>query len=313
MAVAGCLCTGKLGNTGIPGGIKPFGITSGIVMVPIRAKDGTRNGLDRTSATLGQDWLDLLNNPDPSKRGYPYLDLKNVVHEETDPNFEEDDKGERKKTRDGIKRITYEKWEVNEQFFDKTSAACVEFGIYEIDDCGNIKGQLEGDNLFPRPANKGSFDAKFINATADLGSKVMFTVDYKFITNDGNQWMLLQSDFISVVDPLEGLGMIDVQFTTIVVDSATEITVQCDFQYGPANALFPFTGAIAADFSLLNITTPAVIVVATAVESLTVPGEYAITFLAQTTNDVVELDEFKAATGNLVNGFEGIEDTFVAL
>lgn len=311
MAVAGCSCTGKLGNTGIPS-IKPFGLTSGIVMVPIRADDGTRNGLDITSLTLGQDWLDLLNNTDPSKRGYPYLDLKNVIHEETDPNFEEDDKGERFKTRDGIKRITYEKWEVNEQFFAKTSAACVEFGIYEIDVCGNIKGQLDGDNLFPRPANKGSFDAKFINATADLGSKVMFTTDYKFITNDGNQWMLLQSDFISVVDPLEGLGMVDVQFTTITVDSTTQITVQTNFQYGPANALIPWTGAGPTDFSLLNITTPAVIAVGTAVESLTVPGEYAITFLLQTPADVVELDAFRASTGSLINGYEGIEKTFIA-
>ena len=312
MAVAGCLCTGRLGNTGIPN-IKPFGITSGIVMVPIRADDGTRNGLDTTSTTLGQDWLDLLNNPDPSKRGYPYLDLKNVIHEETDPNFEEDDKGERFKTRDGIKRITLEKWEVNEQFFAKTSAACVEFGIIEIDVCGNIKGQLEGTMLYPRPANKGSFDAKFVNATADAGSKVMFTMDYKFITNDGDQWMLLQSNFTPVVDPLEGLGMIDVQFTTITVDSATQITVQADFQYGTANSLIPWTGATLTDFTLTNITTPAVIAVASATESATVQGEYAITFLAQTTSDVVELDGFRAATGSLTNGYEGIEDTFVAL
>jgi len=64
---------------------------------------------------------------------------------------------------------------------------------------------------------------------------------------------------------------------------------------------------------LTNITTPAVITVATAVESITVPGEYLITFAAQTTSDVVELDAFRAASGSLVNGFEGEEATFVAL
>ena len=312
MAIAGCACGGRLGNTGFPD-VKPFGLTVGFVMVPIRAKDGTRNSLDMTSLTLGQDYLDLLNNPDPSKRGYPYLKLVNVTHEEADATYETFDNGERTKTRDGIKTIKFEVPGVTNQFYLKTSEACVDFGLYAIDGCGNLKGQLEGTDLFPRPVNRGSFNSTFIDAVADATTKVMFEMDYGFVTNDGDQWMVAQSDFISVIDPLEGLGMIDVQFPTIVVDLATEITVNASFCYGYANAKTPWTGAGPTDFSLTNITTPAVITVATAVESITVPGEYLITFAAQTTSDVVELDAFRAASGSLVNGFEGEEATFVAL
>jgi hypothetical protein len=312
MAIAGCNCGGKLGNTGFPD-VKPFGLTVGFVMVPIRAKDGTRNGLDMTSTTLGQDYLDLLNNPDPSKRGYPYLSLVNVTHEEADATFQTFDNGTRTKTRDGIKTIKYEVSGVTNQFYKKTSEACVDFGLYAIDACGNLKGQLEGTDLYPRPVNRGSFNSTFIDAIADAETSVMFEMDYGFTTNDGDQWMVSQSDFISVVDPLQGLGMIDVQFSNIVVDSATQITFNASFCYGYANAKTPWTGAGQTDFSLTNLTTPAVIAVATAVESLTVPGEYVATFLAQTTSDEVELDAFRASSGSLVNGFEGEEATFVAL
>jgi len=307
MAIAGCDCGGKLGNTGFPS-VKPFGLTVGFVMVPIRADDGTRNGLDMTNlTTLGQDYLDLLNNPDPSKRGYPYLGLVNVTHEEADATYETFDNGERTKTRDGIKTIKYEVSGVTNQFYKKTSEACVDFGLYAIDGCGNLKGQLEGTNLYPRPVNRGSFNSTFIDAIADATTKVMFEMDYGFVTNDGDQWMVAQSSFTPTIDPLEGLGMIDVQFPTIVVDSATQITVNASFCYGYANAKTPWTGATLADFSLTNITTPAVIAVASATESLTVPGEYAITFLAQTALDVVELDAFRAASGSLINGYEGEE------
>ena len=313
MAIAGCNCGGRLGNTGFPDSVKPFGLTVGFVMVPIRSEDGTRNGLDGTSATIGQDYLDLLNNPDPSKRGYPYLKLVNVTHEEADATFETFDNGTRTKTRDGIKTIKYEISGVTNQFYLKTSEACVDFGLYSIDACGNLKGQLEGDILYPRPVNRGSFNSTFIDAIADAETKVMFEMDYGFTTNDGDQWMFAQSDFTPIIDPLEGLGMIDVQFPTIVVDSATQITVNASFCYGYANAKTPWTGAGPTDFSLLNITTPAVITVATAVESLVTPGEYVITFLLQSTNDVVELDSFRAASGSLVNGYEGDEETFIAL
>ena len=99
MAIAGCSCSGKFSNTGIPN-VKPFGVTKTKYLVPLNADDGTRNGLDLTTA-LGPQILAAVNNPDPSKRWYPFNDIQNNAPTESDANFETTDLGERYKTRNG--------------------------------------------------------------------------------------------------------------------------------------------------------------------------------------------------------------------
>jgi hypothetical protein len=310
MAIAGCNCKGRIGNTGYPG-VKPFGVTAGVYMMPIIANDGTRNGIDLTSSTLADDILAAINNPDPSKRIYPFNNLRNVTHEEADPNFETADNGERFKTRNGIKTVTFEAWNVNEQYFGKVSDNCVNFGIFLVDVCGNIKGQLEGDVLVPRPVNQYSFYAKYIDATSDTGAKVMFSMDYSLITSDADQWMIPAS-LINPYSALELNGLIDVTFD-ITVDSDSQITFQANYEYGNAVERLPWRGAAAADFDLYNQTGDSSVTILTLSESGATPGQYTITFAAQTTGYVIALSAFRAATGNLLNGFEGESTTFVAL
>lgn len=312
MEIAGCLCTGnRLGNTGIPN-VKPFGVTAGIYMVPISAGDGSRNGLDLSSTTLGADLLAMVNNADPSKRAYPYLDIKNVAPTEGDAVYQTADDGQRFKLRNGIQNITFEVWNVTEQFFGKTSSACVDFGIYQIDNCGNLKGQKEGDMLYPRPMNKASFNSKYIPTSNTAGANVMFDMDYDFLTSDSNQWMLPLSAFSdNDVNPLQLRGLIDVSFTIVDVVSATEFIVDVELDYGYANDLLPRTGALLAEFSLFNKTTNLAVVPTTVVESATVPGRYTFTVPAVTTGNTMNIDSFKAATGLLMNGFEGNDLDFI--
>lgn len=310
MAIAGCNCKGRIGNAGYPG-VKPFGVTSGLYMMPILANDGTRNGIDLTSNDLAQELLDAINNPDPSKRLYPFNNLRNVTFEEADPNFETADNGERFKTRNGIKTVTFEAWGVNEQYFAKVSDNCVNFGVFLVDVCGNVKGQLEGDKLVPRPVNQYSFYAKYMDATSDTGAKVMFSMDYSIITTDGDQWMI-PSSLLAPYSALELQGLIDVTFD-ITVNSATEIEFQANYEYGNAVNRLPWRGAALADFSLYNQTTQTSVTPSAVTESTVTPGLYTLTFPAQVTGDVVALSAFKAANGNLINGFEGEATTFVAL
>lgn len=312
MATAGCNCNGRIGNTGYPG-VKPFGVTAGLYMMPILANDGTRNGIDLTSANLGQALLDGINNPDPSKRIYPFNNLRNVTFEEADPNFETADNGERFKTRNGIKTVTFEAWGVNEQFFAKASENCVNFGVFLVDVCGNLKGQLEEalELLAPRPVNQFSFFAKYMDATADTGAKVMFSMDYSLLTSDGGQWMIPDS-LLAPISALELNGLIDVTFD-ITVNSATEIEFQANYEYGNAVNRLPWRGAALADFDLYNQTTQTAVTPSAVVESVVTPGLYTLTLPAQTTGNVVALSAFRAASGNLVNGFDGASTTFVAL
>jgi len=308
MAIAGCNCKGRIGNTGYPG-VKPFGVTSGVYMMPILANDGTRNGIDLTSATLAQDILDAINNPDPSKRMYPFNNLRNVTHEEADPNFETADNGERFKTRNGIKTVTFEAWGVNEQYFGKVSDNCVNFGIFLVDVCGNLKGQLEGDKLVPRPVNQYSFYAKYIDATSDAGAKVMFSMDYSLITTDGDQWMI-PSSLIAPFSALELNGLIDVDFEVEVI-APTQIDFRAKYEYGNAVKRLPWRGALIGDMTLINYSTGLPITISSMSESIVEDGYYTITIPAQATGDLLALSAFRAATGNLLNGFEGETKTFI--
>jgi len=309
MAIAGCNCKGRIGNTGYPG-VKPFGVTSGLYMMPILANDGTRNGIDLTSNDLAQELLDAINNPDPSKRAYPFNNLRNVTFDEADPNFETADNGERFKTRNGIKTVTFEAWGVNEQYFAKVSDNCVNFGVFLVDVCGNLKGQLEGTKLVPRPVNQYSFYAKYMDATSDTGAKVMFSMDYSIITTDGDQWMI-PSSLLAPYSALELQGLIDVTFD-ITVNSTTEIEFEANYEYGNAVNRLPWRGALLADFSLYNQTTQTAVTPSAVTESTVTPGLYTLTFPAQAANDVVALSAFRAANGNLINGFEGEATTFIA-
>jgi len=235
--------------------------------------------------------------------------LRNVTHNEADPNYETADNGERFKTRDGIKTVTFECWGVTEQFYAKVSDNCVQFGVFLVDVCGNLKGQKEDTHLYPRPVNKYSYDAKFIDATADAGTKVMIQMDYSLVTSDGDQWMI-PSDMFAPYSALELNGMIDVNLNIIVIDD-TLLQVKATFNYGNAVVQLPWTGAVLSDFSAKNLGTGLNISIASVTESTSTPGTYEITIPAQTESSCT-LKAFHAATGNLVFGFESAVTPFTA-
>jgi len=311
MSVICVSCDGKLSNTGIPAGAKPFGLVQGLYSVPLVANDGTRNKLDVTSGTLGADFLAMVNNADPSKRAYPILGLSNFLEEQGDTTFETDDIGRRSKIRDGIRTVSFEKRGVTAQWFGKVQELCVEAGLYLVDECGNLRGELDGDDLYPRAIHTDSYDTNFMITLAETSSKVMFTMDYDFVTKDKNQYYITADAFVNA-NPLLLKGMIDVNLVASNI-TATSVDVKATFDYGPANDRIAFTGASASDFTLFNETTGLAVVVSGATESTGTPGLYTLTFLAQTAADVVEVDVFRAATVERVNGYEGVETTFVAV
>lgn len=313
--IAGCACKGVPGNSGNPTGVKPFGKTVVIVRVPLRATDGTRNCLDLTSPTLGQDYLDKVNHPDPSKRWYPFNDVKSVTYEEADPLTQTLEDGSNFITGKGVKKVAFAVYGVSEQYFNKTSEMCSEEGLVAIDLCGNMRGQLEGTNLYPRPLNEQSFFAKYMDATDTVRAHVSYTVDYSLLTNDGNQWMLTATNFSDVagLNPVQVYGMIDVRWSIVTVDSTTQVTVLGLYDYGDAALHLPWLGALPADFTLTNKTTPAVLVPSLADPDPVIKGQYQLTFTLQPAGNLIDVDSFRAATISGVNGFEGIEAEFTAI
>lgn len=310
MSAGGCSqCTGTIKNTGYPvTGV--FGLTKGKGFMQLVANDGTRNSIDPFSATLEQDILDAVNNPDPSKRLYLFTNINNASAPQADANYANTDLNERFKTSEGITNVMWEQWGVSNQFYAKVQSQCVAFGEYEIDICGNFKGQLESDNLlYPRPVNKDSYDAKFMPATATEKSRVMFNYDYEYTTSDANQWYIQFTEF-GANNPLNLKSLIDVVLDITVVN-ATDLTITASFDYGYANSRIPWVGALAADIAGANLTTPASFALTSLTPTAT-DGTYDAVIPAQTTSDSCTLKAFKAATSTLVNGYESIATPFTA-
>lgn len=308
-------CDGKLSNTGIPVGARPFGLVQGLYIVPNVADDGTRNSLDVTSSTVGADFLAMVQNADPSKRAYPIMGLSNFVEEQGDTTFEKDDIGRRNKIRDGIRTAKFEKRGVTTQFFGNVEKLCVDAGVYLVDECGNLRGTLDGDNLYPRTINVDSYDANFGITLAESASKVLFEFDYDFVTKDKNQYYIDSAAF-SALNPLLLKGIVDVNIVTTNITTTT-IDVQCNYDYGTAGDLIAFTGASPVDFALYNISTNSALLTPTgASESGVTPGLYTLTYditgTPPTSPDVVVPSVFRAATVEGVNGFEGTGASYPA-
>jgi len=309
-------CDGKLSNTGIPVGAKPFGLVQGLYIVPNVADDGTKNGLDVTSGTVGADFLAMVQNADPSKRAYPILGLSNFVEEQGDTTFETDDIGRKDKIRDGIRTVKFEKRGVTTQFFGKVEKLCVDAGVYLVDECGNLRGTLDGDNLYPRTINVNSYDANFEITLAESASKVLFEFDYDFVTKDKNQYYIDSAAF-NAFNPLLLKGLVDVNIVSSNIISGG-VDLQCNFDYGTAGDLMPFTGALPTDFVLYNNTQDGQMDPPTAAtESGVTPGLYTLTYDAggaffPVATDVIVPSVFRAAAVEGVNGFEGTGASFIA-
>lgn len=298
-------CAGYLKNTGVPAGVKPFGRIVGMYLVPINADDGSVNSLDVSAfgTALDTALLGRINNADASKRFYPLLDLKNVEAPQEDATFEEDSAGTRVKVRDGRQSMTYEFWGQSRQFFKQIVGMCVPFGVILIDECGNLLGEYDevGEKLYPREVNYASYDAKYLNTTADATSKIPVTFDFALFTSEADQVMLSISKF-SAVSPLKLKGMLDLVFTITPVATGS-ITAQIDFIYGTVGAKIPWKGATISALTVVNETT----VSSASPTSVTHNGDgnYTITYSGSSAGNKLHLEAFKAATANNENGVEG--------
>ena len=314
--IPGCFCDGKLANSGTPNKQEIFGILTGKYVTPLVADDGTRNSLDLSASDLGQELLDKINHPDPSKRWYPYHKLKNVTEEQADANFDEADDGSKEFLSKGIKSKTMEMWSKGNQYFAKVPGNCTEFGEYDIDDCASIRGEKESltdTKLYPREVNHRSVDNKFMNKTNDATQKIIITYDYDKQSSDENQYMVPASAF-APYNPLRLSGMLDVDLT---LEALTNTTIQVDatLHYGTADKLIKVKGLVTADFEVINTDTGDTLTV-TVAESTTVAGRYVITIDAgdaPTAGDVLTVKVFKAATGNNLKGKESKATEVIAV
>lgn len=290
--MVGCDCLAGLSNTGRPGCVSVFSVTSSMILVPLVANDGTKNGID-LNAPLPV-WNDLVNEADASKRWFPLPAFENVELPKADSQFEEANSGRMAFLRQGKRSFSGELWSEDSTptFLGKLQKSrCVDFGIYIVDVNGNLIGSEADGYLYPIPVDNPSWDPKFMFATDSTVQKIMLGFDFDRLFDESTMYMITPDE--AGVDFTTLSGLIDVIFSNVVATTAT-IVFDAKFCYGTALNKLPFVGALAADFTITNVTTGLPIAINLLAEGP--DGTYTITYevLDQpAVNDIVKVEVSK--------------------
>lgn len=287
--MVGCDCLAGLSNTGRPGCVSVFSVTSSMILVPLVANDGTKNGIDLNAAL--PNWDDLVNEADASKRWFPLPAFENVELPKADSQFEEANSGRMAFLRQGKRSFAGELWaeDSTPTFLGKLQKSrCVDFGIYIVDVNGNLIGSEVDGFLYPIPVDNPSWDPKFMFATDSTVQKIMLGFDFDRLFDESTMYMITPDE--AGVDFTTLSGLIDVNFTNIVATTAT-IAFDAKLCYGTAVNKLPFSGALAADFVITNVTTGLPIAIDSLAEGP--DGSYVITYVLAdqpAVNDIVKVE-----------------------
>jgi hypothetical protein len=278
--MAQCSCDVLLGNAGSPGCVASHGVAKKLIRVPLIANDGTENKIDLSVALDQAAITALINQADASKRWYPTPLFKTVTQERADNITEDFDDGSSAFVRNGVKTFT--------GFITKGASPqlvgvleddrCTDFGVYIVDDCGNLIGRDISDGfLYPIPVDNGSYAPTYVEPTDTTVAKVNLAFNFSTLFQDSNLGFIEASAIGATL--LSENGLLDVVFSNASASTDTAASVELAYIYGPSNAKLPVTGLLPAEIVIYNVTDDAAVVTATAPE--TPDGTYSLTFLTQ--------------------------------
>lgn len=302
--MAACNCDITLNNTGTPSCTPIMGVGVKPVMVPLTADDGTANVITIASYTGSQaEWDARTENVDRSKRYYALPEFKNVEDVKGDTIFESFNDTSNLFVQEGTR--TYTGVLPNQAptlLGNLKDAKCTKFGLFIIDDCGNLIGNISSDGLSlePVPVDQNTWNPILVKSTDTTVQKIQLSFEFSRLTKDEDLRIIKASDSEISLLGLDGLVDLEASFATI---TATGAFATVTYDRGEA-AQVPFTGALVGDWTLFNKTTQLVVAVATADEAP--DGTYEVTYLAQTAADILQLSIIK-------DGFELFKSEFVAV
>ena len=292
----GCKCDSGLSNTGKPNCVTIQSVTSKLILVPLKANDGTKNSLDLTATFTEATFTALANQADASKRWFPLPQFENVELAKADSTFEEAPSGRKVFIKQGKRSFAGQLWNETPQLLGKIQDnRCVDFGVYIIDVNGNLVGSKVGDKLYPIPVDNESFEAKLMFATDSATQKIMVGFDFYRLFDESTMWLLTPSDTTDLYDfnNLEGLLDVNLAISGIV---ATGAVATLTLDYGTAKNPIKVKGLVAGDFLLYNTTTSTTV---TKTVTETADGVYTFVYTAITgSTDVLKLSLAK-------NGYVG--------
>ena len=275
----GCKCDSGLSNTGRPNCVTIQSVTSKLILVPLKANDGTKNSLDLTTTFTEATFTALANQADASKRWFPLPQFENVELAKADSTFEEAPSGRKVFIKQGKRSFAGQLWNETPQLLGKIQDnRCVDFGVYIVDVNGNLVGTKVGTKLYPIPVDNESFEAKLMFATDSATQKIMVGFDFYRLFDESTMWLLTPNDTTDLYDFNNIDGLLDVELTKVSA-STTTLVLNGNLSYGTGKSGIAVKGLLLADFSLKNTATGATI---TLTSVTAVDNVYTLNFSAQT-------------------------------
>ncbi len=291
-----CACSGSLSNTGTPNKQRIAASGVRLVVVPIKADDGTFNQILATD-TINEAYLQArLNDEDESKRWYPIGEFRNQEDIRADATTETLTSGENILTQQGLR--TYTGWLINyAPVYIKAlkSFRCRQFGVFVINDCGGLEGSITKDGTALRPirVNKDNWNPTYVKKTPTTSAKVQLDFEFSQLEVDEDLRVIAKDEITA--DLLDAEGLLPIKGTVVGTPTTTgfvtSLTVDYDILVSASQEVVP--GWLLADFALFNKTINLAVVPSSVTESP--EGTYTFVIPAQSASDVLELTNLKTA------------------
>jgi hypothetical protein len=289
-----CSCSATLKNTGTPSTQRVIKDGTKIFAMRLYGDDGVRNEITSTDTVDAAFIAAMINNADYSKRLYPIGEFRNVESLRADPVTESFNDGSSSITQKGVRTFTGALINYSNAYISQLeSFSCSKFGIYTVDDCGNLTGSLSADclSLYPIRVNESSWYPSLMKGTDTTVGKVNLAFEFHQLEQDANLRVILKSEMTSV-DLLETDGLEDVT-ATISGEATTGFVAALTIKYDAFQTAVPVVGETVASFEAYNVTNSASITLTSSSEAP--DGTYTIIMPAQTSADIIRL-RFAAAS-----------------
>jgi hypothetical protein len=289
--MAACNCDITLNNTGTPSCTPIMGVGVKPIMVPLTADDGTANVINISSYTGSQaEWDARTENLDRSKRYYPLPEFKNVEDVKGDTIFESFNDTSNLFVQEGTR--TYTGILPNQAptlLGNLKDAKCTKFGLFIIDDCGNLIGNISSDGLSlePVPVDQNTWNPILIKSTDTTVQKIQLSFEFSRLTKDEDLRIIKSTDSQIALLDLEGLVDLEASFAN---EATTGVEATVSYDRGEA-AKVAFTGVLFGEWTLFNTDTQLAVTVLTGPEAPA--GTYTLTWAAEPSGDVLQLSLIK--------------------
>lgn len=293
-----CCNTKRIKNTGtspVPYcGVEP----AKIYAMQTYADDGTLNRLDLSEITTGDGTVNLaylktlINHTDKSKRLYPLPLLFSSDVPMVESIKEQAQSQHNVKVKDGIRTAKYIFSGVgHKEYGILKSLECMEYSIFVIDAINNTAGKDDtgvdaGKYLVPYKVQPQTTSVDWTEHQGTTKTKATLSLEFSQFDKVEDTLVITANEMAVDMLSLKGLYNVYLQPATAISTTGFKVKLNSDFATALTNIRWENQPKTA--FTVYNTTTSASVVVADAVDANS-DGEHEISFLAQTSADVLRV------------------------